>query len=155
MPGTPQNDPPEGTYSLVDLQAMEAAGDVELAMPGTPEAAAARREMTGQLADYDADLVAREGPDTMTSRRQLRQAALDAESRPGTIGHALARSREARGWSRDELAAWLGTSLDGLAGLALEPRSRPGYPMTTGIPLERLADRHGADRGRLREALAP
>ena len=82
----------------------------------------------------------------MTSDRQIRQAALDAESRSGTIGHALARYREARGWSRDELAAWLGVTVDGLAAISVELVPPP-------VLTYLLADRYSIDQGRLHEAL--
>ena len=94
----------------------------------------------------------------MTSDRELHRAALDAEARSTTIGHALARSREARGWSRDELADWLGVTPPGLAAIALEPmptheitrRSGVLYPAATVFV---LADRYGAYNDRLLEAI--
>ena len=61
----------------------------------------------------------------MISDQQLRQTTPTAEQDPTTIGHALARYRDARGWSRDELAAWLGVDPNRLAALAIQPRPDP------------------------------
>ena len=75
----------------------------------------------------------------------------------GAIGHALARFREARGWSRDELAGWLGVTADGLAAIALEPL--PVYEITGGGVLYPaatvfvLADHYDAANDRLLEAI--
>ena len=154
MPGTPHDDEPrEGTYSLADLQAMEAAGDVDLAMPGTDGATARDRAIRDQLVAYDADLVAREGPDAATSDRQLRRAALAAEHDPGTVAHALLIARRQLGYDHAELANWLGIGTDRLAALALEPQPDPSAP-TLADWVRRLAERSGADVDRLTDALA-
>ena len=153
MPTTPPDDEPaEGTYSLLDLQAMDAAGDVELAMPGTPEHAAGVRALREQLAAYDADLVARDGPDALTSDRQLRQAALAAEHDPTTIAHVLLAARRQLGYDHVQLARWLGITPDRLAALAILPRPDPAAP-TFAERIGELADRYGADPGRLADAL--
>src|SRR3712207_2532910 len=92
-----EHDEGAGAYTLAELQAMEAAGDIELTRPGTPEAAAAQRAMIEQLTADDVDLLGQIGPDALTSTRFLRQAALAAEQDPERVGHALAHYREARG----------------------------------------------------------
>ena len=153
MPSTPRDDEHERvTYSALDLEAMAAAGDVELAMPGTPEADRADRAAREQLAAYNADLVAREGPDALLSDRQLRQAALAAEQDPRLVAHAFASYRERLGLDPAGLAAWLHVGTGQLAALALEPR-----PDTSGVAfvdeVRELAARYGADLGRLAEAL--
>ncbi len=144
MPSSHDDEPPEGTYTMLDLEAMEAAGDIELAMPGTPEAEAAREAMVDELDAYDAELVAREGPDAMTSDRQLRQAALAAEQDPRTIAHAVPTARRQLGYDRAGLASWLGIDADQLAALALEPRPDPSAP-TFEDQVRRLAARFGAE----------
>ena len=88
----------------------------------------------------------------MTSDRLLRQAALEAESDPATIGHALARYRAARGWSRARLAEWLGVTPTGLAALAIQPRPDPAAPTFADL-VAGLADRYGVDPWRLADAL--
>ena len=153
MPTTPQDDePPEGTYSLADLEAMAAAGDIELAMPGTPEYAAGVRALREQLARHDAALLARDGPDALTSDRDLRIAALAAERDPAYVAHALAASRERIGADREGLAQWLGIAPDRLAALAIQPRPDPAAPTFTDQVRE-LADRYGAQPDRLADAL--
>ena len=142
-----------GTHTRLDLEALKAAGDVEIIRPGTPEAAAELHAMRVQLHRHDRALVARDGPEAMTSVRLLRQAAIAAEARPGTIGHALARYREDRGWTRADLADWLGVTTTTLAAMALEPVPRPEALSADENPCEQLGERFDADAGRLAEAL--
>ena len=151
---TPSHDdePPEGTYSLADLEAMAAAGDIELAMPGTPEADAFDRRMAEQLAEYDRELLERDGPDALTSERLVRQMALAAERDPGTVGHALLVARRQLGYDHAELARWLGIDANRLALLAIKPRPDPSAPIFA-TWVHQLAERYGADPGRLAEAL--
>ena len=141
-----------GTYTLAELQAMAAAGDVELVEAGTPEAAASDREMVDQLDPYNRELLEREGADALTSDRQLRQAALLAERDPATVAHALADARARLVADRAGLASWLGIDADRLTALALEPRPDPSAP-TFAHQVAELAARFGADPDRLGDAL--
>ena len=140
------------TYTMLDLEAMEAAGDIELAMPGTPEAEAAREAMVDELDAYDTELLAREGPDALTSDRQLRQAALAAEQDPATIAHALVTARRQLVTDHTGLASWLGIDADRLAALVLERRPDPAAPDFVD-QVRQLAERYGANPGRLGDAL--
>ncbi len=153
MPFTPEGDEDEGGFTLAELQAMEAAGDIEIVQPGMPEAEAWDRAMAAQLAEHDRELVEREGPDALTSDRLLRQAALIAEQDPTTIGHALLVARRQLGYDHAELARWLGVGPNQLAALAITPRPDPSVP-TFAEDVRALAERYGADPGRLAEALA-
>ena len=141
-----------GTYSLVELHAMAAAGDIDLIRLGTPEAATFDREMTAQLDEYNADVVERGGPDALTSDRQFRQAALAAEQDPTLAASALAARRAALVTDHAGLAAWLGMTPNGLAAPALEPRPDPAAAFADQV--RRLAERFGADPDRLADALA-
>ena len=67
---------------MADLEALEAAGVIEIHRPGTPEADAFDRAMVVDLDEADAELAGREGPDALTSDRLLRQTALAAEQNP-------------------------------------------------------------------------
>ncbi|MDP8944173.1 MAG: hypothetical protein M3N16_08665, partial [Actinomycetota bacterium] len=116
--GSPED---AGTHPLADLDAMAAAGDIELVQPGSPEAAAFDREMADELDAYNADLLARDGPDAPTSDRDLRRAALAAEQDPRYVAHALAAYRERLGLDPTGLARWLGVDPARLAMLALQP----------------------------------
>jgi hypothetical protein len=143
------DDLPEGT---VDLAALEAAGAIEIHAPGTPAADAFHRDRLAQLAAVDAELVARDGPEAMTSDRLLRQAALTAEHDPAFVGHRLAACCRSRGWERSDLASWLGLTIDQLAALSIE--STPGSPNPGGTPhASTLAARFGADPARLAAVL--
>ena len=153
MPSAPRDDePPEGTYSLADLQAMDAAGDIDIIAPGTPEADAFDREMVAELDAYNARLLARDGPDALTSDRDLRIAALAAERDPGTIAHALVTARRQLVTDHAGLAAWLGVTPTRLAALAIQPRPDPAAP-TFADEVWELAERFGAEPGRLADAL--
>lgn len=153
MPSTPRDDEfDDDTYTLVDLQAMEAAGDIELAMPGTPEHAVGVRAMIEQLRAHDRELVAREGPDAMTSDRDLRLAALAAEQDPHYVAHALADARARLMADHAGLATWLHVTPSQLAALAIQPRPDPSAP-TFVEQVQRLAEHYGADPGRLADAL--
>ena len=94
MPGTSRNSEGTGTYALAELQAMASADDIELVGPGTQEARIFDREMDDELDGYNRDLVERDGPDALTSDRQLRQAALAAEQDPALAASALAVARQ-------------------------------------------------------------
>ena len=146
------HDEDAGTYSLAELEAMAAAGEIELIDAGIPETSAFDREMVAELDAYNADLVAREGPDALTSDRQLRQAALAAEGDPGTIAHALVTARRQLVTDHAGLASWLRINADRLAALALEPRPDPSAPAFAD-QVRRLAERFEADPDRLVDAL--
>ena len=153
MPITPEgDDDEEGGYTFADLQAMEAAGDIEIIQPGTPEAEAFDREMADRLAEHDRELLEREGPDALTSGRLLRQTALVAEQDAFYIAHALASYRERLGFDQAGLAQWLGVGPNQLAALAIKPRPDPSTPAFAD-EVQTLAERYGADPGRLAEAL--
>ena len=68
------------------------------------------------------------------------------------ITHARADCRERIGADRDGLAQWLGVSTGRLAGLAIQPRPDPAAPSFADNVRE-LADRFGAEPGRLADAL--
>jgi hypothetical protein len=129
----------DGTF---DLAAELAAGNIEIVQPGTPEADAFDLEMAEQLPEYDARMLAEEGPDALTSARHLRQAALIAERNPDLLGHALAAWCRARGWERADLADFLGVTVDQLAAMALVPTCQA-----------HLAERYGADASKLATVL--
>ena len=152
MPFAPEDDEDEGGFTLAEVQAMEAAGEIEIIQPGTPEAEAFDRAMVEQLAEHDRDLLRREGPDALTSGRLLRQTALAAEQDAFYIAHALASYRERLGFDQAGLARWLGIGPNQLAALAIKPRPDPSAP-TFADDVQALADRYGADPGRLAEAL--
>jgi hypothetical protein len=108
---------------------------------------------------FDAELPAREGPDALTSERALRlsqfratqaaerQAALrDAERDCDRVGYMLAAFHERRGWSREQLADWLGIVPDELVRLAVEIRPAAVNGVTLLYkpePINELADRRG------------
>lgn len=149
-----QGDMPDGSFSAEELARLEAAGVIERIQPGTPEAASFDREMVEQLAAADAELLEREGPDALTSDRYLRQTALAIEQDPTFVGHAFARWCQRRGWERSDLADYLGVTLDQLAAMAISSVAGTGEPMSTGDSHARaLAERFGADPGRLAEVL--
>src|SRR5215212_6703936 len=148
-----QGDMPDGSFSADELARLKASGLIEIATPGTPEAAAFDRELADELEAADAELLALEGPDAFTSARMLRQTALRAELDPERIGHAFAAWCRARGWERTDLANWLGVTVDQLAAMAIERRADPGYPLDSGLPQHDLAERFGADPARLAEVL--
>ena len=152
MPFTPEDDEDEGGFTLAEVQAMEAAGEIEIIQPGTPEAEAFDRAMVEQLAEHDRELVEHEGPDALTSGRLLRQTALAAEQDAFYIAHALASYRERLGFDQAGLARWLGIGPNQLAALVIKPRPDPSAP-TFSDDVQALADRYGADPGRLAEAL--
>jgi hypothetical protein len=119
------------------------------------------------LAAFDAELLARDGPDALTSDRALRlvefrttQAAVrlravdDAEQDDDLTGCVLVSFRMQHGWSRDQLADWLGISPDDYARLAIERRP---LAVTSTLVYDRatitaLAERVGAHPERLYEA---
>src|SRR4051812_43039976 len=104
----------EGGHTLDDLARLQAEGVLEVHAPGTTEHAAARRAMAEELAYADAEALALEGPDALTSDRLLRQAAVGAELNPDYLGYAFAAWCRAKGWERSDLASWLGVTTDQL-----------------------------------------
>jgi hypothetical protein len=135
-------------------------GDAERARPDTEglsehhrSAGASRRECgprrcSPPLDDENAELLAREGPDALTSDRHFRQAALAAELDPELVASAFAGWCRERGWERSDLAGYLGVTVDQFAALALTSRAMAA---TETRP---LAERFGADTARLDEVLA-
>src|SRR5215213_1664018 len=109
-----QGDMPDGSFSAAELARLEAAGIVEVHQPGTPGYEAGRREMREELAYADAELLALEGPDALTSERLLRQTALRLEANPEYLAHAFAAWCRVKGWERPDLASWLGVTIDQL-----------------------------------------
>jgi hypothetical protein len=148
-----QGDQADGSFSAAELERLQAEGVIEVVQPGTPEASAFDQELANELEAADAELLAREGPDAFTSARMLRQTALTAERDPERVGHAFAAWCERRGLERSDLAEYLGVTLDQLAAMAIERRADPGYPLDAGVPQHDLAERFGADPGRLAEVL--
>ena len=134
-----------GTFTRAEVEALQAAGVIETHEPGSPDADAFAQAMVVHLEAFDAELLEREGPDALTSERLLRQTALAAESNPALVESALAAYRDRQGWTRDQLATWLGLTSASLALLALEPRD---------AEVDALAERYGVDRGRLVLVLA-
>jgi hypothetical protein len=172
MPDIPIGDAQEHPGAPDDLDAAEAAGALSYAAPGTPEAEAFDLAMADELDALDAEFLAREGPDALTSDRAFRMAQFKqqqaaerqrelaaAEQDDNRVGHVLATFRAQRGWSAETLADWLGVSADDLVRLAAEVR--PLYVQYTPelgevsldpVPLRSLADRFGAHAERLIEA---
>lgn len=72
---------------------------------------------------------------------------------PTTVARALADARARLVADRAGLASWLGIGPDQLAALSLEPRPNPSAP-TFADQVRALADRYGADPGRLADAPA-
>lgn len=156
---------PNHDETPASLDALGAAGAFDQIDPA--DRAAADRfdlEMAEDLAQFDAALVEREGPDALTSDRavrlsQLRQqqdalraADLDAaEGDAKRVGFVLAAFRRRRGWDRPQLADWLNLDTVGLGRLAAEL-----WGQETGRGRSRslldLADRYGAHPERLAEA---
>jgi hypothetical protein len=127
-------------------------------------------ELAEDLAAHDAALIAREGPDALTSDRAARlsqfravqaierdAAIRQAERHPDRVGYVLATFRMQQDWSREQLADWLGVSADDFGRLAIEIRPRAVDGLTLLYdpePINEVADRHGAHRERLYEAFA-
>jgi hypothetical protein len=65
------------------------------------------------------------GTDAWTMKHELHAQADLAESEVGTVGSALARFCESRGWTRAALAEWLYVDQNNLAALYCEPRPVP------------------------------
>jgi hypothetical protein len=148
MPGIEhRGDDDEGGYTLEELRAM----GVEFVSPDDHDAF--DREMAAQLQEVDAELVAREGSDALTSDRLLRQVALTAERDPSFLASALAGFRERRGLDPNGLAAWLGIGPDRLAALALYRRPDPASDQFA-ADVAAISERFGVQEGRLAEALA-
>lgn len=109
------------------------------------------------LALAEIALAALTPPDRDSAVSEERAALAAAEQDSETIGHALAEYRQSRGWSQDDLAAFLGLTLRQLASLAAEirplVRSKEGT-WSPGSGIYALAEAHGADGHRLFEAVA-
>jgi hypothetical protein len=134
-----------GAFSLADLEALQAAGVIEIHDSESPDADAFDVAMVIDLDVTDGGHAGGEGLDALTSARLLQQTALAAESHAALVGSVLAAHRGRERWTREQLADWLGLSFDGLALLALEPRD---------ADVDVLAERYGLNRGRLAQALA-
>jgi hypothetical protein len=164
-----QHELPQGAMTPADLDQGEEAGVFSVIRPG--ESATADdfdAETITELEAYDAELLALEGPDAWTSdraRRLLefkvaqvveREAALrHAEQDSDRVGYVLATFRTQRGWSREQLADWLGIEPDELVRLAAKVRPAAVSSITMLFdpePIDELADRHGTHRERLYEA---
>lgn len=137
-----QGDNDDGSFSAAELERLEAAGIIEVHRPGTSGWHEHARQMADEIAVDDAERLALDGPDTLTSARLLRQTALVAELDPEKLGHAFAAWCASRGWERSDLASWLGVTTDQLAAMALIARL-DGH----------LATRYGADADRLAAVL--
>jgi hypothetical protein len=155
-----QGDRPDGSFSAEELARLQAGGGVEIVLPGTPESEVSDRAMVERLDAVDADLIEREGPDALTSERLLRQAALSAERAPEYVGYAFAAWCRARGWERSDLADYLNVTVNQLAAMAITQRAEPWSPhperrsSDDGVPRVDLAERFGANAGRLAVVLA-
>jgi hypothetical protein len=109
-----------------------------------------------RLAQAETALAALAMPDDDSIIRADRQALAEAELDPEKIGHALAGYRTRRGWTHEDLAAFLGLSLSQLVSLSVEPRplvrSKEGI-WSHGSGIYALAEAYGADNHRLFEAI--
>jgi hypothetical protein len=83
---------PDGSFSEAELSRLEDEGAIEVHRPGTPRWHAASRAMREQLVAHDAEMLEKEGPDTLTSDRLLRQTAIAAERDPELVGRPSPRS---------------------------------------------------------------
>src|SRR5688500_7557206 len=109
-----------------------------------------------RLALVETALTALAMPDDESVINSDRAALAAAERDPEKIGHALASYRKQRGWTHEDLAAFLGLALNQLATLADE--RRPRFRSKEGIwspggGIYALAEAHGADSHRLFEAI--
>ena len=95
-------------------------------------------------------------PDDESIVNSDREALTAAEQDPEKIGHALADYRKRRGWTHEDLAAFLGLALSQLAALSDERRphfrSKEGL-WSPGSGIYALAEAHGADNHRFFEAI--
>src|SRR4051794_16542723 len=123
--------------------------------------------ITEELATLDAEMLAREGPDALTSDRAARLAqfrAAQATERQTSLQHAeqdfdrvgfiLATFRRQCGWSAEALADWLGIEPDDYARLAgqIRPRCVRRDLTHDPVPIAALAERFGVHPERLYEA---
>ncbi len=152
MPVPPHDAGRDGTHSLGELRALEEAGAIEIARPGTPEADPFDPAMADDVPAYNAKLLAHHGPDALTSNRQLRQAAVAAERDPDRVAAALTSYRERLGLEHIGLTVWLGVLSGTLAALALERRLDPSAAFFVD-EVRRLAKSFGTNAGRVAEAL--
>jgi hypothetical protein len=147
--------------------AARSSGALGFAAPGSAEADAFDLAMADDLAAFDAELLAREGPDALTSDRALRlahfreqqaterrQSVEAAECDHALAGYVLGAFRRQRGWSREQLADWLGISPDDYARLATlrRPLAVRGDLTYDREAVTVLADTVGAHSERLYEA---
>ena len=110
-----------------------------------------------RLALAETALTALAMPDDESVINSDRAALAAAEQDPEKIGHALAGYRKRRGWTHEDLAAFLGLALHQLSALSAEPRPRIRSHEGTWSPgsgIYALAEAHGADGHRLFEAIA-
>jgi len=142
----------DDTYTRLELEAIEAAGDIDASRPGTPEVAAFDREMTADLDEYNREIMPRDGPDAPTGDRLLRQAGLLAERDPNTVAAGPAGYRARLRLDHAGLAAWPGITPTQLAALGLCARPDPSSPAFVDVVGE-FGRRYGVDPGRLAEAL--
>jgi hypothetical protein len=95
-------------------------------------------------------------PDSASAIDSDRAALAAAEQDPDKIGHALAGYRQRHCWTHDDLAAFLGVTLQQLTDLSAElrplVRSAQGV-WSPGSGIYALAEAHGADNHRLFEAI--
>jgi hypothetical protein len=80
---------------------------------------------------------------SMTSDRLIRQAAIRAEQDRTRVGYVLASYRDARGWTRQQLADWLADGDDISTALICSE------PLATRQPIFFLAERYGVNPDRL------
>jgi hypothetical protein len=150
-----------------DLAAAERAGVFSFTDPGTADADAFDLAMADDLAAFDAELLARDGADALTSDRALRlvefqrqqaqerRRELAAAERDGDrVASALATFRSQRGWSIDALADWLGVDIEDYRRLAMQRRPSVATrecAYDRGL-VAQFAERFGAHPERLLEA---
>jgi hypothetical protein len=166
MPGNPHDDQ-QHTRAPDDLEAAEAAGALSFAAPGSTEADDFDMATADDLDAFDKELLKREGPDALTSDRAYRMAQFKrhqaverdaavnrAERDPDRVGFVLMAFRRQRGWSREQLADWLGIATEDYGRLASERRPLCVRDNLTHdpVPITPLAERFGAHPERLIEA---
>jgi hypothetical protein len=168
MDDTPHEPAPDLGDGTTDSRAdLESAGLVSCSDPDAPEAEAFALDVADELEAYDAELIATEGPDALTSERAARlseftrrqaaertSALRAAEDDPSRVGSFLAAFRRRRGLTRDQLADWLGITAEDVDRLALLPLPPTENELTVLLdpePINDLADRYDAHRERLYE----
>jgi hypothetical protein len=150
-----QGDMSDGSFSEAELKRLEAEGIIEIHQAGTPKWRAHTQAIADELEAHDAELLAHEGPDALTSERLLRQTALAVERDPDFVGYAFAAWCAARGWERSDLADYLGVTVSQLAAMAIIARADYRFSMdANGSEAKSLARQFGADASRLAQVLA-